>query len=215
MRHAFRSSPAESLIETLVAITVIVVSTTAALTVMRTALSGNELIQEKVVAVNLALEGLEALKNLRDSNYLLYSTDPENCWNKYAITDVADCSDGDPGTAPEISEGTDYYFLRNFNNEPLLSWSILPVSAATSGALDLYDVDTDGDPASVETQIYAQSGLSVAGFTSVDPSAFRRRFSVVYAADGEAYDATVTVEWTDLHGLSHSVDLARTIRNIY
>lgn len=213
MRHAFRSRPAESLIETLVAITVIVVSTTAALTVMRTALAGNDLIERKVIAVNLALEGLEALRNMRDTNYLLYASDPDNCWNKYAVTDVADCSDG---TADEITEGVNYYLVRNFVRDPLLGWDLLVVSGATSGKMILYDVDIDGDSVA-DTQMYAQSGVTNADFTAstTDTATYRRRFTVVESADGNAYDATVTVEWTDYHGLAHSIDLSRTIRNIY
>lgn len=211
MRHAFRSHAAESLIETLVAITVIVVSTTAALTVMRTALSGNDLIERKVIAVNLALEGIEALRNLRDTNYLLYASDPDNCWNKYGVSDVADCSDG---TASEITEGTNYFLVRNFANDPLLGWSMQTVTGELSGKISLYDVDIDGDGVA-DTQMFAQRGVTNTDFTVSEQGLYRRRFTVVYATDGSAYDATVTVTWTDYHGLSHSIDLTRTIRNIY
>ncbi len=96
MRYAFlsrfSSRRAESMIETLVAITVIVIATTAALSVMRTALAGNQVIEKKVVALNLAEEVFEALRNIRDTNYLLYASDPDNCWNQINISDVSECT---------------------------------------------------------------------------------------------------------------------------
>ena len=61
---------AESMIETIIAITVIVISSSAAMSLTRTALAGNENIGERIVAMNLAKESIEAVENIRDSNYL-------------------------------------------------------------------------------------------------------------------------------------------------
>ena len=97
MRHA---NPAESLIETMIAITVIILATTAAMSVLRTATNGNDIIGQKAIAINLAEEGFEALRNLRDTNYLLFSSDPDECWNKTNATDVSTCF-----SATEITDG--------------------------------------------------------------------------------------------------------------
>jgi len=51
-----------------------------------------ESLTETLIAINLAMESFEALRNLRDTNYLLFASDPDECWDKIEITDVADCS---------------------------------------------------------------------------------------------------------------------------
>ena len=35
----------------------------------------------KIQAIQIAREGIEAMKNIRDTNWILYSSDTKNCWN--------------------------------------------------------------------------------------------------------------------------------------
>lgn len=213
--HLLKNHPAESLIETLVSITVIVISTTAALTVMRTALQGNQVIEKKIQAINLAEEGFEVLRNLRDTNYLLFSSDAENCWNKLNVSDVSECS---TSSATRIRAGTTYYFVRDFTNEPYLNWSVVAGSGSNIGYLDLYEVDLDGD-GSADTEMVAQRNVSNTDFDSIESRVFQRTFTVEYGDyDGDGtndyYDATITVSWTE-DGLVKSVTEVRRIANIY
>jgi type II secretory pathway pseudopilin PulG len=206
MRHA----KAESLIETLVAITVIVIATTSALSVMRTALRGNELIGNKVVAINLAEEAFEALKNLRDTNYLLFSSDPDECWDKINPTDVLTCS-----STTALTDGYTYYLTQNFSSDPLYEWGITRATSASQGGITLYDVDLDGD-GTTDKQMYAQANItSVTGVSSssTNRNIYRRRISIEVLSD-DSYDATVTITWTEFDQ-TKTLTLTRTISNVY
>lgn len=208
MRHA---NPAESLIETLIAITVIILATTAAMSVLRTSTNGNEVIGKKVVAMNLAMEGFEALRNLRDSNYLLFSSDPDECWNKLDVTDVADCA-----TATEITDGYTYFLTRDFNSDPFFKWHLVRLTdASTQGYLTLFDMNLDGG-SDWESQMYTYSTLTgVADMTSTaaNRSMFQRSITIDYPSS-DYYDATIVVTWYD-HDVLKTISLTRSIAHVY
>lgn len=214
MRHAKR---AESLIETIVAITVIVLATTTALSIMRVALRGNQVVEKKVTAINLALEVFEGLKNVRDTNYLRFATDPDKCWNKYNVNDVADCSDG---TADELLEGLTYYLKRRVSGEPLLAWSIEEATTGQHYAVNFHDVDLDLDGVT-DFQMFTQGLISDPHFIlqTSNSALFERSFEIVYGdEDGNGtddyYDAIVTVTWEE-NGAAHELELTRSIAHVY
>lgn len=205
MRHALRKTPAESLIETIIAITVIVIGTAAGLSMLRTSLSGNELVGKKEVAINLALEGLDALQNIRDTNYLLYPADADACWNTYGAT-TAHCADG-----TQFNASKNYFFVRSFSGTGSLNWRVVKVSSASNGYLSLFSAAlSDGRT----MEVYANSTLAEAGFTVVETDAFRRIMTLTYNTGRTAYDATVTVSWQE-NAVTHSISLTRTIANVY
>lgn len=209
MRHA---KPAESLIETLIAITVIVLATTAAMSVLRTATTGNEIIGKKVIAMNLAVEGFEALRNLRDTNYLLFSSDPDECWNKINATDISTCS-----SATEITDGFTYYLTRSFTTDPFFKWTLARQTTTSQGYLTLFELDIDGG-SDWESQMYAQSTLA-SGPTITSDAVNRRLFRRLIAIDcptscDDYYNATITITWTD-HNVSKTLTLTRSIANVY
>jgi len=37
--------------------------------------------KNKITAIQIAREWIEAMKNIRDTNWILFSTNTENCWN--------------------------------------------------------------------------------------------------------------------------------------
>ncbi|MEK9160053.1 MAG: hypothetical protein AAB383_04970 [Patescibacteria group bacterium] len=209
MRHA---KPAESLIETMIAITVIVLATTAAMSVLRTSTDGNEIIGKKVVAMNLALEGFEALRNLRDTNYLLFSSDPDECWNALDVADVADCP-----TATKIADGETYFLTRDFEGtaNPYFEWYLVPKTLPTQGYLSLFSVDTDGD-AGWESQMYAYSSLTgVADMSAIaaNQRLFQRTITIDYPST-EYYNATIVVSWYD-NSVLRTLSLTRSIGHVY
>ena len=207
MRHA---KPAESLIETLIAITVIILATTAAMSVLRTATTGNEIIGKKVIAMNLAVEGFEALRNLRDTNYLLFSSDPDECWNKINPTDVSTCS-----TTTEITDGYTYYLTRSFSTDPFFKWTLARQTTSSQGYLTLFDLDIDGG-SDWESQMYAQSSLasgSTVTSDAINRRLFRRLITIDYPSS-DYYNATITITWTE-HNESKTLTLTRSIANVY
>ncbi len=211
MFHA-KVRPAESLIETMIAVTVIAITTTAALSLIRNSLVGNEVIGEKLVALNLAEETLEAVRNIRDTNTLRFSGDLEECWNTINVEDIADCS------LPEnkIQEGVTYALERVFVGGSPFSWTLDEVlDTDVDGWVDLfsYAIDLDFDGTKESMQLYAQSGFSSPGLTLVREKAFQRTLTITNWADRDAFDATVTVQW-EVGGLPKSLSLTRTIAKI-
>jgi hypothetical protein len=151
MRH--KKFRAESIMETIISITVLTLGVAASLTILRTSLLSNSIIGEKIVALNLAIEGIEALKNIRDTNYLRYASDPDSCWANLTATDVADCT---PATS--IRDLEDYYFTRDLSDD-YFEWGLAAASSSNEGNLELYNIDVDDDGAA-DTEIYAEAGLS-------------------------------------------------------
>ncbi|QQR54822.1 hypothetical protein IPG41_06605 [Candidatus Peregrinibacteria bacterium] len=212
-----RSRSAESIIETLIAITVIVLSSAAALSMLRTALRGNYVIGEKLVALELALEGLDAVKNIRDSNYLLFASDADTCWNKLGLTLSSDCA-----TATAITDGEEYYLIQNFSNAPLYRWNMQLAVTDTDGFMDLFEYT---DSTGTTVPLYSdRHNSSVSGFSSVDANAFKRLISIDYdpldsagndlCPEDTCFEATVTVEWS-LAEITQNVSLTRLISHVY
>lgn len=69
------------MIETLVAVFVLSLSAIAALTLMVSTMETVDNVQDRVIAVNLAREGVEAVRNIRESNWLEHSRERRDYWN--------------------------------------------------------------------------------------------------------------------------------------
>lgn len=205
MKHA-----SKILIEITIAIIIIVVITASLTLLMRVSAQENGDIEKKLIALNLAEEGLAALENIRDTNYLRFPSDPDNCWNKLNVTDVSECSNG---TAGEITDGETYYLDQSFFEDPLFEWRLKKFTDPTAhGVLDLYTIDLDGDREE-DTQLYIQTGVNLTGFSVERSDAFRRQIDIEYDGGGY-YIATVTVTWDD-QGTRKSAPLTRTIAHVY
>lgn len=212
MFHATGRKRAESLIETLTAITVIVIATAAALSVLRTSLRGNNVIGDKVVAMNLALEGIEAVRNMRDTNYLRFASDPDNCWDALDVEDVADCA-----TADHLSDQSyNYYFLeRDLDADYMFEWSLVGTNDDTKGDVSLYEFDFDSD-SSTDLLMYAQDGLSSTArydILSEDSEVYQRLITITEVGT-DYINVTCTVTWDD-KGNEREVTLTRVIANVY
>jgi len=84
----------EALIETLIAMGVLAIGITIAGQIMGTSLRNVNNSKNRVIAVNIAKEGLEAIHNVRDTNWLRYSGKKRECWNHEPAEDPADpCPD--------------------------------------------------------------------------------------------------------------------------
>ena len=201
---------AESLVESIIAITVITLSTTAALVLIQTSIGGNRVIGEKVFALNLALEGIEAVKNIRDTNYLNFASNPEECWNSVNATAVSNCA-----TRDLMEDGDTYYLKRNLRNEEQrLLWTLETNSAY--GDISHYEI-YDSSGSTVIAEMYAQSGLeSFASFSLIEEDVYTRvlEFSENDYDPDNAIDVTSTVSWEN-KGNTYTVSLTRTIANVY
>lgn len=72
----------ETLAETIVALSILAIVITVASTIMVNSMRNLSVAKQRVVAVNIAREGIEAMRNIRDTNWLLYSDRRRQCWNQ-------------------------------------------------------------------------------------------------------------------------------------
>lgn len=89
----------ETLIETIIALSILAIGITIASTVILNSMRNLTNAKNRVIAINLAREGIEAMRNVRDTNWLYYSDRRRQCWNH--DPSVATCE----GTSP-IPPGT-------------------------------------------------------------------------------------------------------------
>lgn len=164
----------------------------------RTALTGNENIGQKMVAMNLAEEGIEAVKNIRDTNYLRFASDPDACWKTLTATKSSNCA-----TSTVISDGT-YYLTRNLNSY-FFQWGM--TSGTTKIQIYTYTLDSTH-------QLYAQKGATCSSCTSASVATIYSRTLTVANTTTNSFDLTVTITWTE-DAIDKSLSLTRTIANVY
>ncbi len=160
----------ETLAETIVALSILAIGITMAGTVIMNSMRNLSNAKNRVVAVNIAREGVEAVRGIRDTNWLLYSDKRRQCWNHDPSMGVCDGDGTDlivPGTyivykhAPEgswrlqladanplleLDPDLDEDFIVD-NDLDLVSLSLVDIDDSN------LDSDGDGDPAN-DTDFY-------------------------------------------------------------
>lgn len=77
----FVKRKAESLVEVIIAIFVVSLGASVATGLIVTSLQSNSFSRDNLIALNLVEEGIEAMRAIRDTNWLKYGYDKEGCWN--------------------------------------------------------------------------------------------------------------------------------------
>ena len=118
----------ETLAETIVALSVLAIGITIASIVITNSLRNMTNAKSRVIAVNIAREGIESMRNIRDTNWLLYSDRRRDCWNHN--TSLGLC---DPNSPTPITPGT-YVVYRRDND----TWQLALADRNIT-------IDSDGD----------------------------------------------------------------------
>lgn len=218
---------AESLIEVIIAIFVIAVGSGAATTLIVSALQANSFSRDNLVALNLAVEGLEAVRIIRDTNWLKFSYDKENCWNVLPEMGLGvDCDD------PKSLLSSGYYTVDL--NPKTYSWQANFIGTDTLVALDLKNQQANSNEAYRlgfiditpnqdtnknsnlldDTDIYVTRDAIT---TETGVSRFYRMITITYLDDPNpesANEAMVEslVQWQD-RGQTHQVKLSTILTN--
>lgn len=111
MLSRLTSRKGETVVEILVAVMLLVVGALSSVRLLGLANINTQLTKERVIATNLAREGLEAVRTIRDTNWLRFKGERRLCWNNLDATKCEDAGSGIPVT----HIGQEHRYLAKFN----------------------------------------------------------------------------------------------------
>ena len=76
-----RSKNGETIVEIMISLLIILLAIITAFQILSSALQQSSLTENRIIAINLAHEGMEAVRYIRDYNWLYYSSYKRKCWN--------------------------------------------------------------------------------------------------------------------------------------
>jgi len=143
-----RNTKGTVLMEVVVSFFVLVVGLTGALSVIVAVGNINAAHKDRFIAANLAQEGIEAVRGMRDTNWLVYSSSLRECWNFWEDTDENGVIDSrDTACIPQNGQNAH------------------PFKKGLDGAVQRFIVDFD--PNTFRWALVSEDRLSTA---SLDPS---------------------------------------------
>ncbi len=123
MHLKLKKHPGETITEVLVSVVILVAILASSFAVLKNAIATNVDVRNRIIALNIAREGIEGVRNIRDTNWLKYSGDRRGKWLCHDTPDSLNtCADieMDPSLALEngyykIDFSPEYkrYFLEN------------------------------------------------------------------------------------------------------
>jgi hypothetical protein len=127
------------MVEVLIALTVLIIGAMGSLRLLGVAGVNNQLTKERVLATNLSREGIEAVRNIRDTNWLRFAGERRICWNNL---DTTACSDVDnDGVADSPIRNNQAYLA--VSNTDTYRWQLS--SGSISNRLNLDDSEISSD----------------------------------------------------------------------
>lgn len=228
----------ETIIEVLVALVVVTIGAATATSLIVTSLRANQFNKDSLVALNLAQEGVEYMHNLRDTNWIKFSGNPQACWNTQP--NLATC--GPANLLAETTATTGYSLGLDASSNNTLTLLAKPLNLLGTDAieegyrLNYFDLNnavnsdnldrTDSASLPGTQDDYDYIGSAYPGHTVVDKTKFYRSIEVQYKSIAIASPWTVTpaaspgvadmmvvtstVDWLD-SGVQHEVKLSSAL----
>jgi hypothetical protein len=178
------------------ALFVVAVGSAAATSLVVNAMQSNGYSRDNLIALNLAVEGIESIRNVRDSNWLKFGFNKSGCWNERP--EQASCA----GVA--INDGTYTVSL----DTTVMKWVMTPLVTPLSSSLstpitddpyklyyrDLHAAtDTNGDGnLTNDPDIYIDEESALGSGGNSGTSKFYRMITIDY----DGIDPTIATEMT-------------------
>jgi len=193
-----KSRKGETLVEVSVALVLLVVGALSALRLLGLAGINNQITKERVIATNLAREGLEAVRNIRDTNWLRFAGERRRCWNNL---DVSACLDDNSDGIPDNPIEHQKYYLTKFDNVNF-RWGL--DATGLTARLDLRDGLHVSD-SGYRLQLNANGIYNHTGVVAADTIYFREIYTEYIEPDqslavnesANILRVTSKVEWID------------------
>lgn len=132
--------------EVIVALGIIITVTTVVYTILIRSLESNAYLRDGMQAMTLSIEGIEGVRQVRDTNWLKFGYDKKNCWHVIS---------GDCATGTKITDGhyrlemdQDQFYLERIGSDAV---DLSDGTNATDDEYNLFlidilpNVDSDGD----------------------------------------------------------------------
>lgn len=188
---SIKNTSAETLAEVLIALIVLSVGAVGAMTLVSMSIRANSEAEERLIAYNLAREGVEAIRSIRDTNWLRFPGDRANCWDVLPdINDPTTCASYD-----KLSDRSPYIVSPNIGDANMLfTWQLAPLVDASANPV-LYKAQFDDDEI-----LYLHDYSAWCGSYCADneESPYSRTVSVT-DGDEDSLEVISTVTWTS-HG---------------
>lgn len=194
-----KTSKGETLLEVIIALLVVTMGCATATTLIILAINANVFNRDSLVAVNLAQEGIEYMRNLRDSNWITYSADKSHCWNMkpdstVCITPFDNLLKEANGNGANDSG----YALGTGIGTPIVKKLNLSDGVSTGSEdkyrIQYYDMDAATNSDLLGSLVDDKDILAsdISGGTVVTPTKYYRSIEVSYATIGPAPTWTIT-----------------------
>ncbi len=113
-RYKLKNS-GETITEVMVSTVILVTILVASFTILKNAVETNMDVRNRIIALNIAREGVEGVRNIRDTNWLKYSGDRREKWLCYDTLDALNNCDSVPMT-PDLNLANGFYTV-DFSGE--------------------------------------------------------------------------------------------------
>jgi hypothetical protein len=180
----FKSKNATSIVEVMVIMLIILVWTVWMYTIFGKWQNLSNTTENRIQAIQIAREWLEAMINIRDTNYLLYSANYENCWNTLNYTWSCVTATTNDTSTDILAQS--YKIYQDTDSR----WKLL---RATTWNYSNTTYRTDFKVMTDSNWLYSQSW-----WTDTKPL-FTREIMVSYPVDSNSQEMDITslVQWSD------------------
>jgi len=194
------------LFEVVLSVGILATLASAAAMIIVSSLYANSFNRNSLVAVNLARDGIEIVRNIRDTNWLKYSTEIEDKWDIYNVDEDKRYENDGARYIPIFDVATRRYYLDliNSSSDPFdLDYDDLKDDEKAAANVRLKDFDgtdiytntTDG--AGEGTLVYREVALVCVDIAGVNCN---------------EYEIVSSVQWKE-RGKTRTVDLVSGISN--
>ncbi|MFA5828875.1 MAG: hypothetical protein WC843_00040 [Candidatus Gracilibacteria bacterium] len=196
-KFRFTKRPAESLIEVVIAIFVVSLAAGTASTLIVSALQSNSFSRDNLIALNLADEGLEAMRDIRDINWLKFSFDSKSCWDIMSNETTCNLNNHITDGLYSVHLNQDYAWQLDILNQS----TPLPLNIISSGSnppIKIYSSDL----------LLNENPAIFSKFDTTNPfyGRFSRVIQITHLGPNKM-QVTSNVQWTAqgvIHTVSHS-----------
>jgi Tfp pilus assembly protein PilV len=133
--------PAETLLEIAIAIFILSIGLTASITVINSAVMGNLAVRDRAIALNMATEGLEIFRNLRDLNFknLNFKSEPK-CWRAININECSTININDQDVLLGEQAINDYIISSNTDMSYIIQNPDIKIDTSATNNLEKFRV---------------------------------------------------------------------------